>query len=141
MCGSGILRRYLQLKSENFKFEKKMVNSRKSAGISRKLFLPYQVNCLLTSALLSASDYCDEVSLALATPKSFMLSSVNRGVGSDTGTIPLSMRQHAEDFVCAAFDIKEGAGDGSRLWCINTWGLSSIRKRAKKRKSPAAHPP
>ena len=32
----------------------------------------------------------------------------------DTGTIPYSMRQHAEDFVDAAFDTKEGAGDGSR---------------------------
>jgi hypothetical protein len=33
---------------------------------------------------------------------------------SDTGTIPYSMRQHAEGFVGAAFDTREGAGDGSR---------------------------
>ena len=32
----------------------------------------------------------------------------------DTGTIPYSMRQHAEDFVGAALDTSEGAGDGSR---------------------------
>ncbi len=32
----------------------------------------------------------------------------------DTGTIPYSMRQHVADFVGAAFDTKEGAGDGSR---------------------------
>ena len=42
----------------------------------------------------------------------------------DTGTIPYCMRQHAEDFVGAAFDTREGAGDGSR-WCyINMWALS-----------------
>jgi hypothetical protein len=32
----------------------------------------------------------------------------------DTGTIPYSMRQHAEDFVGAAFDTRVEAGDGSR---------------------------
>jgi hypothetical protein len=31
-----------------------------------------------------------------------------------TGNIPYSMRQHAEDFVGAAFDTKEEAGDGRR---------------------------
>jgi len=36
----------------------------------------------------------------------------------DTGTIPYSMRQHAADFVDAAFDTREGAGDGSRWWYI-----------------------
>jgi hypothetical protein len=30
----------------------------------------------------------------------------------DAGTIPYSMRQHAADFVDAAFDTREGAGDG-----------------------------
>ncbi len=30
------------------------------------------------------------------------------------------MRQHAADFVGAAFDTMEGAGDGSRWWYINT---------------------
>ncbi len=35
----------------------------------------------------------------------------------ETGTIPYSM----EDFVGAAFDTREGAGDGSRWWYINTW--------------------
>ena len=29
-----------------------------------------------------------------------------------TGTIPYSMRQHAADFVDAAFDTSEGGGDG-----------------------------
>ncbi len=42
----------------------------------------------------------------------------------DTGTIPYSMRQHAADFVGAAFDTREGAGGGSLWWYINTWALS-----------------
>ncbi len=45
----------------------------------------------------------------------------------DTGTIPYSMRQHA-----AAFDTREGAGDGSRWWYINTWALSWSRERGEK---------
>jgi hypothetical protein len=45
----------------------------------------------------------------------------------DTGTIPYCM-QHAEDFVGSAFDTKEGAGDGSRWWNINTWALSWSRE-------------
>ncbi len=39
------------------------------------------------------------------------------------------MRQHAIDFVGAAFDTREGAGDGSRRWYINTWALSWSRER------------
>ncbi len=31
-----------------------------------------------------------------------------------TGMIPYCMRQHAEDFVGAAFDTREGAGDGNK---------------------------
>jgi hypothetical protein len=50
----------------------------------------------------------------------------------DTGTIPYSMRQHAADFVGAAFDTREGAGDGSRWWNINTWALSWSRERGEK---------
>ena len=50
----------------------------------------------------------------------------------DTGTIPYSMRQHAADFVGAAFDTREGAGDGSRWWYINTWALSWSRERGEK---------
>ncbi len=50
----------------------------------------------------------------------------------DTGTIPYSMRQHAEDFVGAAFDTRDGAGDGSRLWYVNTWALSWSRERGEK---------
>ena len=50
----------------------------------------------------------------------------------DTGTILYSMRQHAEDFVDAAFDTKEGAGDGSRWWYINTWALSWSREHGEK---------
>ena len=45
----------------------------------------------------------------------------------ETGTIPYCIRQHAEDFVGAAFDTREGAG-GSR-WCyINKWALSWSRE-------------
>jgi hypothetical protein len=33
----------------------------------------------------------------------------------DTGTIPFAMRQNTRDFVEAAFDTKEGSGDGSSL--------------------------
>ena len=50
----------------------------------------------------------------------------------DTGTIPYSMRQHAEDFVGAAFDTRERAGDGSRWWYVNTWALSWSRERGEK---------
>jgi hypothetical protein len=50
----------------------------------------------------------------------------------DTGTIPYSMRQHAEDFVGAAFDTSVGAGDGSRWWYVNTWALSWSRERGEK---------
>jgi len=50
----------------------------------------------------------------------------------DTGTIPYSMRHHAADFVDAAFDTREGAGDGSRWWYINTWALSWSRERGEK---------
>ena len=50
----------------------------------------------------------------------------------DTGTIPYSIRQHAEDFVDAAFDTKEGASDGSSWWYINTWALSWSRERGEK---------
>ncbi len=50
----------------------------------------------------------------------------------DTGTIPYPMRQHAEDFVAAAFDTRVGAGDGSRWWYVNTWALSWSRERGEK---------
>ena len=50
----------------------------------------------------------------------------------ETGTIPYCMLQHAEDFVGAAFDTREGAGDGSRWWYINTWALSWSRERGEK---------
>lgn len=46
----------------------------------------------------------------------------------DTGTIPFSMRRSAEDFVKAAFDSAEGAGDGCRWWYVNTWGLGWSRE-------------
>ena len=46
----------------------------------------------------------------------------------ETGTIPYCM----EDFVGAAFDTREGAGDGSRWWYINTWALSWSRERGEK---------
>ena len=45
---------------------------------------------------------------------------------------PYSMRQHAEDFVSAAFDTREGAGDGSRWWYVNTLALSWSRERGEK---------
>jgi hypothetical protein len=47
---------------------------------------------------------------------------------SETGTIPYCM----EDFVGAAFDTREGAGDGSSWWYINTWALSWSRERGEK---------
>ncbi len=50
----------------------------------------------------------------------------------DTGTIPYCMCQHAKDFVGAAFDTREGAGDGSRWWYINMWALSWSRERGAK---------
>ena len=50
----------------------------------------------------------------------------------DTGTIPYCMRQHAEDFVGAAFDTRKGAGDGSRWWYINMWTFSWSRERGEK---------
>jgi hypothetical protein len=46
----------------------------------------------------------------------------------DTETIPYCMRQHAEDFVGAAFNTREGTGDGSR----NRWVLSWSRERGEK---------
>ncbi len=58
----------------------------------------------------------------------------------DTGTIPYSMRKHAADFVGAAFDTREGAGDGSRWWYINTWALSWSRERGEKWRNPAWFP-
>ena len=50
----------------------------------------------------------------------------------DTGTLPYCMQQHAEDVVGAAFDTREGAGDGSRWWYINTWALSWSRELGEK---------
>jgi hypothetical protein len=41
MCCIGIVDRHEQLKSAEFKFENKVVNSRKLLGISRKLCLYY----------------------------------------------------------------------------------------------------
>ncbi len=46
----------------------------------------------------------------------------------DTGTVLYCM----EDFVGAAFDTREGAGDGSRWWYINAWVLSWSRERGDK---------
>ncbi len=55
---------------------------------------------------------------------------------AETGTIPYCMRQHAvrdaEDFIDAAFDTRERAGDGSRWWYINTWALSWSRESGEK---------
>ena len=48
----------------------------------------------------------------------------------DTGTAPLYMRQHEDDFVDVAFDRgSEGAGDGSRWWVINTCALHWARAK------------
>jgi hypothetical protein len=50
----------------------------------------------------------------------------------DTGTIPYSILQYADNFVCAAFDIKKIAADGSR-WCFtNMWALSWSHERTEK---------
>ncbi len=53
----------------------------------------------------------------------------------DTGTIPDSMWQHAQDFVGAAFDTREGAGDGSLWWYVNTWALSWSHEHGEKRRN------
>ena len=45
-----------------------------------------------------------------------------------TGTIPFSMQGHEQDFVYAAFDSSDGAGDGSRWWYINSWALGWSRE-------------
>ncbi len=50
----------------------------------------------------------------------------------DAGTIPYCIREHAEDFLGAAFDTREGAGDGSRWWYINTRALSWSGERGGK---------
>jgi hypothetical protein len=50
----------------------------------------------------------------------------------DPGMIAYSMRQHAGDFVGAAFDTREGAGDGKRWWNINMWALSWPQERSEK---------
>ncbi len=47
----------------------------------------------------------------------------------DTGTIPFSKRRHAEEFVDAAFDSRESAGDGSRWWYVNVGALSWSRAK------------
>ncbi len=47
----------------------------------------------------------------------------------DTGTIPYCMREHAEHFVGAVFDTREGTSASSRWWYINTWALSWSRER------------
>ncbi len=44
----------------------------------------------------------------------------------DTRTIQYCMQQHTEDFVGSPFDTTEGAGDGSRWWYINTWGVVGL---------------
>jgi len=49
----------------------------------------------------------------------------------DTGTIPYSMRQHAQDFVGAAFDTRESRCS-SRWWYVNTWALGWSRERCEK---------
>ena len=46
----------------------------------------------------------------------------------NTGTIPFSMRRSEEDFVNAAFDSAEGAGDGCRWWFVNTWAMGWSRE-------------
>ena len=61
-------------------------------------------------------------------PVEFILGNLPVVPIGDTGTIPFAMSQNARDFVDAAFDTKEGSGDGSR-WCyINTWALSGSRE-------------
>ncbi len=47
---------------------------------------------------------------------------------SETGTIPYCI----EDFVGASFDTREGEGDGSWWWYINTWALRWSRERCEK---------
>ena len=55
----------------------------------------------------------------------------------DTGTIPYSMRQHAADFVGAAFDTREGAGDGSRVVVHQHLGLELVPRTRREMKKPS----
>jgi hypothetical protein len=53
----------------------------------------------------------------------------------DTGSVghhSVCIASNARDFVDAAFDTKEGLGEGTRCWCINTWTLSLSRERFEK---------
>jgi hypothetical protein len=36
----------------------------------------------------------------------------------DTGTVPFSMREYAEEFINVAFDSSERAGGGSQFWFV-----------------------
>lgn len=42
----------------------------------------------------------------------------------DSGTLPYVMRRETADIPGAACDSKDGAGDGSRWWYVNTWALT-----------------
>ncbi len=55
----------------------------------------------------------------------------------DTGTIPHSMRQHAEDFVGAAFDTREGAGDGGGMSTRGPWAGRANAARNEETSLPA----
>ena len=43
---------------------------------------------------------------------------------STRSTVYYFMCKHADDFIDAAFESKDGAGDGNRWWYIITWALS-----------------
>jgi hypothetical protein len=42
----------------------------------------------------------------------------------DTGTIPYSMRSESALYPGATCDSRNGAGDGSRWWYVNTWAMT-----------------
>ena len=42
----------------------------------------------------------------------------------DSGTLPYAMRRETADIPGAVCDSKDGAGDGSRWWYVNTWALT-----------------
>ncbi len=65
-------------------------------------------------------------------PVEFILGKLPVVPVGETRTIPYCMHKHAADTVGAAFHTREGAGDGSRWWYINTWALSWSRERSEK---------
>jgi hypothetical protein len=48
--------------------------------------------------------------------------------GGDNGTIPFSMSSESALYLGATCDSRNGAGDGSRWWYVNTWAMTCSPK-------------